>query len=633
MYKLSVPINMNTVNEQSLPVYLRQIQECGATRVFLCGVYPSGADENVLDTDPQRLEAAIRYFQQNDLEVGVWVDAFGHGVVLSYETDDGNKYGYTPMAGVMGDTVARAYCPSDEKFTARYCEGMAKIAAMHPDLIMLDDDFRLNLRLYYMGCFCEHHLQDYYRRIGEVIPREQIEEKVFTGGANKYRTAYMQMMRDTLLGFAKRLRDTVDEIDPSIRLGACTIHDNWDYAGTDSLEIARVFAGDTEPFLRTIGAPYWADPLIEVIEDTRLQMAWCKDSGVESFAEGDTYPRPRYQVSSKVLELYDIALLADGNADGILKYMFDYSQKAEYETGYLLRHVRNETLRQKVRDTFAGKEKVGVYSFNAMHKVADWGLAEKPAAYIANKMISSYKSTASRMFAMNSIPTVYEPSDYPVIVFGENAKYIDTALLKNGAIIDVPAAEILMRRGIDVGLLSAKDASVVGEYDIKAEDIIRDTDQMVCKALTCKDGVTVHSYYLPQKTPAFYTYENADGLRFAVMAFDHYASGRNIAFCGNYYRQALLIDALDWVGTKKLPVVCRKNPGLYLLAAEDENELAILLFNISQDEVLDAVLELDAAYAQLEVFGCEAKLCGDTVQLAYLSAYGMALLTCKGRIG
>lgn len=79
-----------------------------------------------------------------------------------------------------------------------------------------------------------------------------------------------------------------------------------------------------------------------------MQMAWCKDSSVETFAEGDTYPSPCYQVSSRVLEMYDIALLADGASDGILKYMFDYSQKAEYETGYIRRHIANEPLRQNI---------------------------------------------------------------------------------------------------------------------------------------------------------------------------------------------------------------------------------------------------------------------------------------------
>ena len=94
------------------------------------------------------------------------------------------------------------------------------------------DDFRLNSRGYYMGCFCPLHLQDFYARIGEVLPREELEARIFTGGSNPYRMAYMQMQRDTLLGFARMLREAIDAVAPRVRLGACTVLDNWDYAGT-----------------------------------------------------------------------------------------------------------------------------------------------------------------------------------------------------------------------------------------------------------------------------------------------------------------------------------------------------------------------------------------------------------------
>ena len=38
MYKISVPISLNTINDESLPEYLKQIKECKADRVFLCGL-------------------------------------------------------------------------------------------------------------------------------------------------------------------------------------------------------------------------------------------------------------------------------------------------------------------------------------------------------------------------------------------------------------------------------------------------------------------------------------------------------------------------------------------------------------------------------------------------------------------
>jgi UDP-N-acetylmuramoyl-L-alanyl-D-glutamate--2,6-diaminopimelate ligase len=91
---------------------------------------------------------------------------------------------------------------------------------MHPDLIMLDDDFRLNSRGYYMGCFCKLHLQKYYEMVGEVIPPEQLEQKIFGGGKNKYRSAYMALSAKGSVYYYGR----TPEADFHIRLPRHDIH-------------------------------------------------------------------------------------------------------------------------------------------------------------------------------------------------------------------------------------------------------------------------------------------------------------------------------------------------------------------------------------------------------------------------
>ena len=243
MYKLSIPISMITLTDENRHIYLDWLQKCGAQRVFLCCIGSVYTPDSLIHTDPERLRRTIAFFRAAGLEVGIWFNGFGHGSTLSGADPVGNPEGYMPLTGVMGETVAEALCPLDVRFAARYRDAVAKLAALEPDILMLDDDFRLNSRGYYMGCFCPLHLEEYYRRIGQVIPREQLEGLIFTGGKNKYRTAYMEMQRDTLLDFARMLRQAVDEVAPSVRLGACTVLDNWDYTGTDAIEIAKAFAG------------------------------------------------------------------------------------------------------------------------------------------------------------------------------------------------------------------------------------------------------------------------------------------------------------------------------------------------------------------------------------------------------
>ena len=60
--------------------------------------------------------------------------------------------------------------------------------------------------------------------------------------------------------------------------------------------VSKAFAGDTAPFLRTIGAAYHSTQVSMAVETTRAQAFWCKGTGIELFTEGDVYPRPRYTV-------------------------------------------------------------------------------------------------------------------------------------------------------------------------------------------------------------------------------------------------------------------------------------------------------------------------------------------------
>lgn len=624
MYKLSVPISMITLTKDNAHIYLEQLQQCGAQRVFLCCIGEVYTPKSLIHTDPQRLRWAIDYFRGAGLEVGIWFNGFGHGAPLSGADPTGNPEGFTPMAGVMGDTVAEALCPLDQRFAKTYRDAVAKLAALEPDILMLDDDFRLNSRGYYMGCFCQLHLQEYYRRIGEEIPRERLEGLIFTGGPNKYRTAYMQMQRDTLLDFAKMLRLAVDEVAPQVRLGACTVLDNWDYAGTDAIEIAKAFAGSTAPYLRTIGAAYWKGPLCAVIEDTRLQQSWCKDAGLEVFAEGDTYPRPRYNISSARLELYDLALLADGTGGGILKYMFDYTFRHDYEPGYIQRHIRNAPLRQQVRELFGGKTPIGVRSFNVTHKIENWVLPDTPPKGIASRLVKCYRSAARSILAGNGIPTAYEGCGWPTQIFGENARYVTEDDLKNGALLDAPAAKILAQRGIDTGLLSSEDAVFTGEFFEDAQDTARNPGAAALQRVTCADGATVLSRFLPDHSPAAYTYENAAGQRFLVLACDWYMSDVSANYFENYYRQAQLIEGLQWAGQKKLPATCTKNPGLYLLTSSDGSAMSVAMLNIFDDDIIEPVVRLDKAYSGIRFVNCSGTLDGDTVCLESMAPHSFA---------
>lgn len=629
MYTLSVPLNIQLLNAKSKPEYVKQLRDAGATRVFLFSAEPFVRKNCYLYHNPEILKDAIDYFKSAGFEVGVWMDAFGHGGILAHSTASEYVDEFTRIRGSDGRMAQEGFCPLDEKFRACFVSALQTVAKMNPDIIMFDDDFRLNIRKYHMGCCCDLHMKKFCERIGEEVTYDRMEALAFTGGENKYRTAFMQLMGETLLDFARLLRSAVDEVNENIRMGACAVYTTWDFDGVDMIALNKTLAGKTRPFIRTIGAPYHGPRIQYAVEHTRMQAAWCKGEDIELFAEGDVYPRPRYAVPARHLEIFDLAIIASQAMDGILKYMLDYNRPYDYETGYIDRHIRNAPLRDSLRSIFKNKHAVGLRVYEVMHKIEKTVFPMEYEEGIATRAWNTYFSIAQKLASENAIPTVYEPSDtYPVIVFGENARHIAREDLKNGAILDAVAAKILAERGIDTGLVSFEKADFSGEYFLSVDDEIRGIESIAKQRAVISGNAVVDSAYKPESTPASYYYENEEKERFFVLAIDAYCSDKNnFNYFNNYYRQAQMIRAIDWLCGHALPAVCEKHPYLYMQAAKSEegSSLSIALFNMSNDEIISPVITLDEGYTEINAVGCEAKIEANTVQIfGDIQPYGMA---------
>ena len=130
---------------------------------------------------------------------------------------------------------------------------------------------------------------------------------LFTGGKNPYRTAWLAITGNTHRNFVRRVRAAIDSVDPAIRCGFCCVMSNWSADGVSVEKVTKLLAGNTQPLLRTIGAPYWGqlkawgNRLQHAVELTRMECAWIKDENIELIAEGDVYPRPGFDVSPERL--------------------------------------------------------------------------------------------------------------------------------------------------------------------------------------------------------------------------------------------------------------------------------------------------------------------------------------------
>ena len=630
--KLSVPISIQKVNKETLPRYLEQIKSVKAERVFLCflgNVFATGVSEEL----KAKLQLAIDTFHENGLEVGIWMGTLGHGAALVGDFEEFPSNRYTSLVGVAGDQPPHGLCPLDENLLEDFAAAVKVLAQLKPDIIMTDDDLRITRDgWYYFGCFCEKHLELMYQELGERPSREELGKKIITGGPSKYRDAYMHAMAKGLNGFVARMRQAIDEVDANIRFAVCTPGENWDLNGLHMPDYAKLFAGNTRPLLRTYGAPYWPIGLPYVIECTRKECKELEGSGIEVMAEGDVYPRPRYQVSSRSLELFYYALIATGCCEGMLGYIFDYYQNPDYETGYIRRHIKTEPLRQGVKQLFKDKTAVGISLFHEPHTIRDFRLPEEPIPGVVTRLSANHRPATYDMLCENSIPTTFEPGEYPTLIVGENARTVPAERLQNGAILDAAAAMILRSRGIDTGILSSEPASFQEERYLAQKDAVPNVDCLGLRKIACSEKVTILSQF-EDGSPASYTYENAAGNRFYVLAMEHlfvvHKSAQRRNFFNNYYRQEDLMAAVEWMCGKKLPVTCKKNPNLYIYAAKSGNAMSVLLLNIHMDSIDRPVLELDGEYKTIRAVNCTATLEGNKVTLSGIEPYGMAAFEVK----
>ncbi len=525
-------------------------------------------------------------------------------------------------------------CPTSEK-TQIMLDIIRCAASYAPNLILLNDDLGFATYLNSIGCYCDRHMAQIRQRLGYDISREELREAVSCGQQNEIRDAWLALQGASIEDYARRIREAIDSVDPTVRCGFCCVMSNWSADGTDVERITKLLAGSTKPLLRTIGAPYWGkinawgNRLQHTVELTRMETAWIKDEDIELIAEGDVYPRPRHAVPASYLEHYHTALLAAGCSDGIFKIMLDYNASLAYEGGYVERHVRNQDLYAKIDRIFSPKTATGVRVYERMNKAqdADFTGISKPEEYAAN-LFFSY---AARFLSDNSVPTVYEGNDGVGIAFGESARHLPKDALENGLVLDIRAAKLLMEQGVDVGIASVGERMLNNflYFPDQEEKILSNYWGAAAYEITPKPGARVVTYSLKEDTryADAIEYENADGQRFLVYAFD--GAFVNEGRYRNYCTQIQLFASLAWLARRPMPAVCLGNPDLYVICKQDKDGMAIGLWNMFPDEILSPEITLSEEFASAEFVNCGGVLTKDKLRLSAMPAYSFGFIHLK----
>lgn len=618
MTKLYVPLMASIVTEKTRSTYMEYLQKIGTDVVMLVinrdTLFMTREERKAIF---EKVADDTKFFQKGGMEVIIWTDSYGFGGAIP------DKYrhimeGEPRITSVKGNKLDDALCPEGEVLVRLSKERIRDIAAIiHPDRIMLDDEMCLSVRPG-IGCFCEKHMALYEKEYGKKHTLEELRELIFTGYNEEYRKGWLKVIGDSMRAYCKSMREALDEVDETIRMGFCAGYTSWDVEGADAIELTKILAGKTKPFLRFTGAAYWVQNSLnrfqhqkmnEVIETVRMQEYWSRESGVEVFHEDDTFPRPRYCASASMLECYDVPLRASGGV-GSFKYLFCYDIEPEKELGYVKKHIRNMPLYDFIEKHFEDKQAVGVQVYEEMHKIKDVVLPDEITTQRA--IMSSVFPKAATFLTAHGIPTTYDENTDTAIAFGDNVRYVKTFAKK--MIVDLKAVEILQDAGFDLGLKGKSTITVpVMEEYVNGSTWI--PNNAVAKQYYCcelSDEAKVASYYIDyngDKAPSSWRIASGD-TEFLVFAFNAYEEKGDSTILFSYDRTAQLQDFIGF----KYPYIPECH-NLYQICKEENRERAVLFQNLGEDEIVDGQIMLDKAYQSMELYGAEGVMEGNKIIL------------------
>ncbi|MFC5401563.1 hypothetical protein [Cohnella soli] len=620
-----VPFLFIEEEKENMMAALRKLRyETGIRRVLL--VFP------VWNGDTKGPNAELAYEKFGDLlcdvkqqlaadgmEIGWWC---APSLTLGPDADrmEADSPRIQHLVGIDGTVSQSACCPIDPDYQLLFSSYVRTITKKaRPSIILFEDDYRLSCNYGVdFGCFCPRHLEQFSSRIGRQTSREELEALFSTGGeqAVEYRRLWAELMRDSLVELATRLRSTVNEIAPDTRMALCQPGMS-DFDGDMTGPVARAFAGTTKPLVRLWGTSYRSDNADSLPEIT-FHMLYSKLALPEDFEiihESDTYPHSRFFFSATKLRAL-IALSMVYGFDGSLSYLTQYTDGPLEEKGYT-------AMIKESHDFFTGLR----------HSVEGFRLTGPRVLYrpLAHVHRGSYRTTPAwaQVLGKFGIPCVpYTPSDaagsLPLFVNGENVLELSPeeimSMLSGSVFLDGLAAYYLCRMGYgeligaEVSEMGPNELRDIGHERVTPANVWRDntegtrmyfSDQAgpreesgAFRLKPLADAVILSQFVSENRevvSPSVVSFTNRLQGRIAVLAFNLQAN-RNESIL-NYKRKEQFRGIAEWLGSRSLPVYSEQ-PSLFVVALEhpDNGMKMTALFNLSLDETAGVQLVTDRAW-------------------------------------
>ena len=268
------------------------------------------------------------------LRCGILVQCtIGHGYPLNEQNS------FQDFVPLNGEKPYGTVCPYDKDFQAYLTESFKTLASYNPQVIMVDDDFRLMNRQA-DGCACPLHLAAFEKRTGKRLERADLYKILCdTKHADNaaYVDAYVDTVKESLLESARAMRAGIDAVDPKMKGIFCLCGASTEFAS----DIATILAGEgNPPTVRVNNGNYTpAGPRYISYAAMRMaqQVAYLDERVKVVLAETDTCPQNRYSTGAYSLHSHFTLSILEGAAGA--KHWITRLSTYEPESGEAYRKV------------------------------------------------------------------------------------------------------------------------------------------------------------------------------------------------------------------------------------------------------------------------------------------------------
>ncbi len=175
----------------------------------------------------------------------------------SYGLDVRSQYGWEFLMNEYGEETFGCGCPIGPRFREIMGECLRLWASTKPDILWIDDDFRMHnhgmsskgLDMY---CFCDNHLARFTDRMGKRYSREELRSEIVKPGEpSELRLQWLDFLGDTMVESSAWIKQQVCAVSPETRLALMTSDPDVHSAeGRKWPEMLTALCGDHPPMTR-----------------------------------------------------------------------------------------------------------------------------------------------------------------------------------------------------------------------------------------------------------------------------------------------------------------------------------------------------------------------------------------------